>query len=331
MEWLSNLKDPPREPAAAEIEERPAKIAPPVPRESAPLWNFDQIEATIPATRCDEAGPAEPVSATPATPPVTTTASYIERFAHMFEDDDVANDPSPGAAGRSEPARAGSVLAASQSPSKEASHTASAEEESIEEYMAKLLQRVRGDAAGQPASQSAAALAKRTTEPHAATYGIAPAAERPLNDPSYPSLLQPESQPSSAPLADDEYKPMRQAVEHPAKLQELRQLANQTARRAIAVHATNTYRQSALTKVIVSVLALMTGAWLMLQSPAWRDVQFISACLLILIAAYWSGQTLHTFFASIRAGHYDGPDAEWEAEAGLRSSPLPIDVEDDRW
>jgi hypothetical protein len=144
-------------------------------------------------------------------------------------------------------------------------------------------------------------------------------------------LLQSTDEPTVAMLAGDEFKPMRQAVEQPATLQELRDLANQTARRAIAVYATNTYRQSALTKVIVSVLALMTGVWLMLQSPDWRDVQFVSACLLMLIAAYWSGQTLHTFFASIRAGHYDGPDADWEAEAGLRCSPLPIDVEEDRW
>jgi hypothetical protein len=321
MEWLSNLEEPPREAVAAvESDERPAELAPEALAETAPLWSFDQIEA---------ATSAKPVEAAPATPPAKTSASYIERFAHMFEDDEAASVPPLGTPGGVEPAPAsGAALAARHSPPKEALHAASTEEESIEEYMAKLLQRVRGDGAGQPASQSAAALAKPTSEPRAATDNIAPAAERPLND---PSLLQPAAQPSRVPLAGDEFKPMRQAMEQPATLQELRDLANQTARRAIAVHATHTYRQSALTKVIVSVLALMTGVWLMLQLPHWRDAQFISACMLMLIAAYWSGQTLHTFFASIRAGNYDGPDAEWEAEAGLRNSPLPIDIEDDRW
>jgi hypothetical protein len=87
---------------------------------------------------------------------VQSTTSYIERFAHMFADEPSATevgDGSPqhdavrlGISTAAPPAASRTALGASAPP-------ADAEEESIEEYMAKLLQRVRGEAGGSGASE----------------------------------------------------------------------------------------------------------------------------------------------------------------------------------
>jgi hypothetical protein len=68
----------------------------------------------------------------------------------------------------------------------------------------------------------------------------------------------------------------------------------------------------------------------MLHAPDWQDVQFVSACMLLLIAAYWGGQTMQSLIESIRAGNYDGPDYDADVDAGLREAPLPIDIDRDR-
>jgi hypothetical protein len=121
--------------------------------------------------------------------------------------------------------------------------------------------------------------------------------------------------------------------EPPANIQALREIANETARRAIAVHAINKHRRDALTKVIVSLLAAMTGLWIMILAPAWIDLQCLAALVLFMIATYWSYQTSQSYLESVRAGNYRGLNAEMEldVDAGLREVPLPIDVEYDRW
>ena len=78
------------------------------------------------------------------------STSFIDRYAHMFADEDAAGGEPPGAAPKQPPAsdeqfapksRNMGVVRRSGGPQP----SSTADEESIEQYMAKLLQRVRGD------------------------------------------------------------------------------------------------------------------------------------------------------------------------------------------
>ena len=108
-------------------------------------------------------------------------------------------------------------------------------------------------------------------------------------------------------------------------LGELRKLANETARLAISRHELRKLRRNAVTKVIVSTLAGVTSLWLMLDSPDWLNVQFITACVALVVAAYWAGETFRTLLNSMRINTVEGP----EEPAAVASPALPIDVERD--
>jgi hypothetical protein len=115
--------------------------------------------------------------------------------------------------------------------------------------------------------------------------------------------------------------------ENSANLEALRALANETARRAISTHALRKHRRDAVTKVIVATLAGMTSIYVMLEAPGWLDLQFITACVSLLVAAYWAGQTYRTMAESFRAAAYDGPEELLENLIDPFRPPLPIDVE----
>jgi hypothetical protein len=63
----------------------------------------------------------------------------------------------------------------------------------------------------------------------------------------------------------------------------------------------------------------------MLEAPSWRDMQFITACGSLLVAAYWAGETYRTMLESFRLASNDGPEAE-ELSAALAAAGLSIDV-----
>jgi hypothetical protein len=124
----------------------------------------------------------------------------------------------------------------------------------------------------------------------------------------------------------DVIEPVKRRISSPApatNLGALRALANQTARMAISRHELQKLRRKAVTKVIVSALAGVTSLWLMLDSPDWRTVQFVTACIALVVAAYWAGETFRTLLNSMRVSANDGSGTE-DAATG---AGLPIDVE----
>ena len=104
-------------------------------------------------------------------------------------------------------------------------------------------------------------------------------------------------------------------------LEALRALANESARRAISTHAHRKHRKTAVTKVIVATLAGVTSLWLMLQSPDWRDPQFMTACVLMLVAAYWAGETYQALLDSLRDAAYGGTEDELDDLDGSLDMP----------
>jgi len=68
----------------------------------------------------------------------------------------------------------------------------------------------------------------------------------------------------------------------------------------------------------------MTSLWLMLEAANWRDLQFIAACVSLIVAAYWAGEALRALLESRRAAEHDRPEGTGHSSY---SGSLPIDVD----
>ena len=259
----------------------------------------------------------------PAAKPEPT--SYIERYAHLFADEHPASEqpaepaPSPRPAGGIEKSRRMNVVSRSTPAATPAA--SDGDEESIELYMSKLLQRVRGQRAGSPATtaqQTAAVpsgpLAYQQSQPGDPTAGAA--------DEANPSIA------TKFTWANFDAARLKSQTAAPkTDLEALRALANESARRAISRHALRKHRRNALTKAIVSTLAGMTSLLLILQSPDWRSLYFITACVALLVAAYWAGQTYRALLGAFREKADDEIDGGMDNSVAGLQSPLPIDID----
>lgn len=270
---------------------------------------------------------AETAEVVEATPVTFQPTSFIERYSHLLAED-AATEPASAVAPRQPLATNPRTMDVVRNENGSVPAAATENEESVEQYMAKLLQRMRGDTPFVAASQGApTADAAKDVAPAAITSS--PQASAPASaQHAQPAAEKPESAEEAAQaLVDWEAIARRAVAAAPSTdMGALRALANDSARRAISHHKLKQYRRDAVTKVIVSTLAGMTGLWLMLESPNWRNTQFIAACVLMIVAAYWAGQTLRTTLESLRAAAYDGSETAHDGSAGGRHS-LPIDVE----
>jgi hypothetical protein len=264
---------------------------------------------------------------------VAPAKSFIEQYGHLFAEDGADAKPSSdapptvAAGGFSDVdtiIRKPPIIGrASEGDLPKA--TAGEDEESIEQYMSKLLQRVRGDQPLVAIAQLSAAtspLGFKTITP-ATTATVSPAT-KPAVTAGEPSGPAGKGDWLTTSLGTVRRK--ASMVELPADMATLRALANETARRAISTHGLRIHRRNATTKVIVSMLAGMTSLWLMLDAGNWRDLQFISACVALVAAAYWAGQTFCELIETFRAATYDGPEDKLEGFAGLPPSNSQVGV-----
>jgi uncharacterized coiled-coil DUF342 family protein len=294
-----------------------------VSSERASAW--DQTPAEPETTFADPvfAGPKESVqqqskpersSAAKKQEPV----SFIERYSHLLVED--------GAAGEEKPNRANDLMNArpivpvvarleevTSAPAK------TEDEDSIEQYMAKLLQRVRGDSDGGKAAREVSSrmpLNAPTSKPAERSPARLESSAMAVSE----GRVEGEAGTVDAQSANSGELVMRR-VSSPVpttNLGALRALANETARLAISRHELRKLRHNAVTKTIVATLAGMTSLWLMLGSPAWTHIQFITACGALLVAAYWAAEAFRTLLISMRLAAYEAPE----------DTALPIDVEE---
>jgi hypothetical protein len=217
----------------------------------------------------------EPVKASPA-----ESSGLMERLRAMVdsEDDDpeqpTSQRPSSAARPSFEPATPLQASFTKPAPGGPAAH-ADDEEESIEDYMVKLLGRVRGDSA--------------------------PLVPKPFVRPTVPQpepVVEPE--PEIAP--QDQLKvattpvepfamPQRQVpTELTSNLAAMRELANFSARDAIDTSVRNRWWQAAIGKFSVAGVALASAVILLIWTKDARSIQFIGAGIAVLIAIFWGLQ-----------------------------------------
>ena len=261
------------------------------------------------------------------------TSSFIERYAHMFADDDSTDEASQAAAPPRQAEDDNLVRkprAFSGTATSDQAPEPSEDEESIEQYMAKLMQRVRGDGPRVAASQAPIAIAHQVADvPGPPGQANSPAAtdEMPLPTDASTHSASEFNKEEFLTTSLGTVRRKSVTVERPANLEAFRALANESARRAISTHELQKHRRNAVTKAIVATLAGMTSVFVMLEAPGWLDFQFITACVSFLAAAYWAGQTYGTLVESFRAAAYDGPEELLENLIDPFRPALPIDVE----
>jgi hypothetical protein len=181
------------------------------------------------------------------------------------------------------------------------------EEDSIENYMQRLLKRVSGDT--------------ETTRVVAS-----PIVERPAAAPDEPSLPIPSLHGSAneeTPFDPSSYRP-RSAPEKGDQLAAMRQLANQSARVAIDSSGKRTQRRrvkSLATLVLISALAAVASLWFATVYGFWLG--YVGALAASGAAVVWGLQLVVVRFRRC-AGK---PEAAKPAEQPVAAEPQPVDDE----
>ncbi len=163
----------------------------------------------------------------------------------------------------------------------EASHASSGddEEESIDDYMAKLMARVRGIAVEEnPKSAKPAASSVKQT---------------PRSNP--PAQEKKSEPPAAAPqegLKDEEFRPRTVAPEKTDHLSAMRELANQNARMALDSHTRQQLRSGMRWKLITAISALLTSFLLMWIATWQGTLAYFGALTCMVVAVVWGLQYL---------------------------------------
>lgn len=214
----------------------------------------------------DSAVPTESDTSAPA----SETPSFYERYAHLLPpDEDEAGDMAPAIEQPSTPAF-GSVAEPVSVAKDPTDHD---EDESIDDYLRQMMERIRGGPAG--AAPVVAPEPAPTPEP-----AEEPAAEAP----SAPVAAEP------TPVVEP-WLP-RDAPEKTADIDSLRAVANASARNAFVTADSNETRETALRQVIVAAVAAGCGLVACVTAPTlvgWRSAIGVAG---ILIGAKLATQTL---------------------------------------
>ncbi|MFT7643858.1 MAG: hypothetical protein ACI9G1_005624, partial [Pirellulaceae bacterium] len=180
-----------------------------------------------------------------------SAADILARMGHKFDDDpnsDSAFEPESPAPSMQTGSLEDAPNAAWGNTAKEAE---GGDDDSIDEYMARLLQRVRGD--DEPAEDStrrAPATAGGSSQPSVERSSVE---EEPVEE-------------EKAPLTADEFKPARQAPEANTNLSAMRELANTSARTAITASNRKKGMRITLTFMALTVISGSGGLGLILCS-----------------------------------------------------------------
>jgi hypothetical protein len=176
------------------------------------------------------------------------------------------------------------------------------DDDSIETYMSRLLQRVRGESGAASAAPAKAHPAQQAKTNH--------------DGPPAASVPQPAT---TQPLASlDEIK-AGPAPERSWNMAALRDLANQTAHCAIETSTLRQQRESALLKLAISLLGIICGLVVMKLSPSYTSPEFISGLVPLCAGLVWAVLTLVLLLRAIRDGSFG--DAAAPASDHIHISP----------
>jgi hypothetical protein len=189
----------------------------------------------------------------------------------------------------------------------------------LEAYMANMMKRVRGEVS----SDSVVPPVPRDSSADSASFSNPVARMQTLTERvSIPLALEtPESETET--LIDlNELKQSSQKPPLPTSLSAMRELANSSARQAIAKHRKRRHFEGALSKMLVSGIAGVTAAYMLLTADNYLSTYFLAGCGVAIVSGYWGFKLCGILLEIIR----DGINRETTpAELNESSNPLPID------
>lgn len=151
------------------------------------------------------------------------------------------------------------------------------QDESVEEYMAGLMQRLRGDNSPGPETDDT---------PYVATQGR----EFEEEPPTEPTVITAPEPPPEQPLDLSEYRPRNLAPESKTDLGALREVANTSARSAIVQHSQKRSGKGAFGKILWASMALLAaisfGFWRFALGP----IAMAGAAISLVAASLWIAQ-----------------------------------------
>jgi hypothetical protein len=233
------------------------------------------------------------------------TTSFIDQHSHMFDEDDPvesSGDSSQQSAGPATP---------------DASLSADSQEESgdaaLEEYMSSLMNRVRGE------SDSSSTHVK----PQLVTPSKQPTASDKEESPQ--DLLGLEDQAEAEVVEPLDLSSLKKASKKeplPIDMRAMRELANSSARSAIAKHSKRRHLESALSTFLICGISTGVAAYMMLTAESFQSPMFLGGLIPAFVGLLWGVKLLGFLLDSIRGGSGHKPNP---AEISIDEAPLPID------
>jgi hypothetical protein len=287
------------------------------------------IESTVPEWSDESQDAAEPCSEpsgsddqVPQVKADFQPASFIDRFAHLLDEEPADGKTLPLHRTTPELERPSEPLIVSDvsSPATLATPSAdSVDEESIEQYMSQMMQRIRGDSSLPIRTGVSPAPAATPTLTPPSTIGQAVSN-------SHADSEDEDSMAAASVTPVEVEQPQRKpgpAGETRSEMAALRALANRSARHAIGVHTAHHLRRKALIRSLFAVLSIGAGLYIGYHAPAWKSFEFGTGCIALLAALFWGLQTLSAFFKAIRLGAFE--DFDLDDEEAYDDDARPLD------
>ncbi|WP_425397697.1 FHA domain-containing protein [Aeoliella sp.] len=245
----------------------------------------EETPAVLPTTAFD--APPEPVKEQ------EEQVSFVERYKHLLEEE--GNDLQPPAA---------ETPAIEPPVPQPVAETPAGEEdgdESIEDYMAKMMARLRGESSPEPAPTANDSPKPAESSEVASAHPMPKSTESILARPNpLTSMLTAES----AELAEPE-KPLEnlEEIKSAAKpeqatdMSSLRDLANSSAREAIKIANSRRHRELALSNLLMCATGAIGGAYLVWSSGGQLGLQMFCGAGAIAGAGFWALRTARAMSA----------------------------------
>ena len=257
----------------------------------------------------DEAAPQEPEFEAPSEGAPVDLADVFRRVGAKVEaEEEVSPAPGTGADQTEQPR--------GDRESPPATAVAHGEEESIDDYMSRLMQRVRS----KPGEAGPASSAPPRSEPQVARQPQANAAKDPA--PTAQPVLPKPAASASKPL---KMSPRSAAPENRIDLSALRELANFSARNAISRHSRKLLINTMRSKLVMAIMALAAGGglfWMWQQYGAVEMTLYYSLAA-VLVAVYF-GVQYALLTGRLRINERGHINIAWNSFASSRLATGPV-------
>jgi hypothetical protein len=205
------------------------------------------------------------------------------------------------------------LLVGTQFSGEEPPVTGSDPEESVDDYMARLLNRIRGISAPAEVQPRARVEPRQVVAPQTETTSPTADKREPLVAVECPAPVAPDG---SGQLVARTAPP-----ELAVNLRAMRELANMTARGAIDKHTQGRWSKAAVSNTLLGIVSLACGAWLMLRATPLGSLAHAAGLIALVAGAFWVFQGASLFRTIRQVGRRTTKFVEAECHPASHEAP----------